>query len=206
MNTLVDPNDGASRVPEAEASTTSSGADADEAAAATVRDRVRAAVAPTLSASAPTLSVGDPTLVELTPPPCDDTLLPSTLTTLPSLPTLIELAPESGGTLVLPDAAAHDARRGWPDDAAAPGAATLVSPRPTDQTAAHARTLVSTPDRNHLKRWAPLAVGIASLCATAIPLSLRAPHPAAVGAADQRAARVEPGPGPAAPAEPPEPI
>jgi len=27
------------------------------------------------------------------------------------------------------------------------------------------RTLVSAPDRNHLKRWAPLAVGIASLCA-----------------------------------------
>jgi hypothetical protein len=104
----------------------------------------------------------------------------------PSDATLIELAPASGQTLILPHGPAQELRQalasGGPvaptptRTAAAPAAAPAGAGR-SRRLLAGARALAAPrpQDRARLRRLAPFAVGVVSLVATAIPLWSRSP-------------------------------
>src|SRR6185503_760643 len=119
----------------------------------------------------------DATLIEAAPPPSGPTATTATL---------VELAPASGRTMILPDGAGKEAQRAWSNRAATP-TAPASAPRAAGQRArqlfARARSLTNMQDRPRLKRLAPFAVGVASLLATGIPLWFRSPPPPGGGAA-----------------------
>ena len=148
----------------------------------------------------------DATLIEAAPAPSG----PAAATQ-----TLVELAPASGRTMILPDGAGQEAQRAWSNRAAPPSA---PAPRAAGQRArqllARARSLTQVQDRPRLRRLAPFAVGVASLLATGIPLWLRSPRPPGGGAAVEQTVGAAPSaavppavdPGPATPPGPAPPV
>ena len=127
--------------------------------------------------------------------------------------TLIELAPESGRTLILPEGPAEEMQRALADrlaGSAAPrtrpaqdkplsaGAArpSAGAARPLAGVArrwlARAEALFGARDQPRLKRLAPFVVGVASLLATGIPLWFRAPRPPAAEPATLNTVRTAP--------------
>ena len=107
-------------------------------------------------------------------------------------PTLVELAPASGRTLILPDGAGDEAQRAWAHRAAPTTAAAPAAGERARRLFARARSMADVQDRSRLKRMAPFAVGVASLLATGIPLWFRAPRPPAAEPATLNTVRTAP--------------
>jgi hypothetical protein len=119
--------------------------------------------------------------------------------------TLIELAPASGRTLILPEGPAGELKRALAD--LPPGPATAharpaqAKPAPAKAWSggaarrwlARAQALIGPRDQRW-KRLAPFAVGLASLLATGLPLWLRSPRPPAADQAALKAVRIAPTP------------
>ena len=123
----------------------------------------------------------DATLIELAAPPSGPGA---------DNATLIELAPASGRTLILPDGPAQELRRALANTSVTVTGPATVPAAPIAGSRAQrllARALGAPPGRARLKRLAPFAVGVASLLITAIPLWSRSPpSPARGGAAIER--------------------
>jgi hypothetical protein len=106
--------------------------------------------------------------------------------------------------LLLSGQTAASLRRRWTQGTAYADA-TAAAGRPADKTLIDERRPARDREERRLRRWAPVAVGVISLGATAIPLWWHAPREAAGGgAAGQYAAAAvsQPEPAPAPAAEP----
>ncbi|HET6151042.1 MAG TPA: hypothetical protein VFH68_26135 [Polyangia bacterium] len=128
----------------------------------------------------------DATLIEVAPPGSVEPAANATL---------VELAPASGRTLILPDGAEEEAQRAWAHPAAmAPSAPAAAAGERAQRLFARARSQADVQDRPRLKWLAPFAVGVASLLATGIPLWFRSARPPAGGAAVEKSVGADPSP------------